>query len=206
MSGLPTEMVDRWQDRPEAAPGEGFIYWHMLVGGDPEVVAMAQEAQRRLAGFGGFHMTPLNCLHITVLIAGAATEISQEHVHQMAEAASRELTGIVPITVTLGKILYHPEAVMLAVRPADALVPVLEAAKKATEEVMGRPGRSGSKLESWTPHITIAYSIARQSAGPIISALGRSLPERRVQVRAISLVSQRGPERDWDWHVEATVR
>jgi hypothetical protein len=22
MNGLPTEMIDRWQDRPEAAPGE----------------------------------------------------------------------------------------------------------------------------------------------------------------------------------------
>jgi len=91
LSGLPTEMIDRWRDRPDPAPGEGMIYWHMLVGGDPTVVAMAEQAQRRLAGFSGLHMTPLNCLNMTVLIAGAANEISKEQIGQMAEAAAREL-------------------------------------------------------------------------------------------------------------------
>ena len=56
------------------------------------------------------------------------------------------------------------------------------------------------------PHITVAYSTARQPAKPIIRALGGSLPERQVQLREVSLVNQRGLERDWDWNIEATVR
>ena len=51
MNGLPDEMIDRWQDRAEPAPGEGLIYWHMLVGADPDVGALAQEVRRRLAPF-----------------------------------------------------------------------------------------------------------------------------------------------------------
>ena len=39
MNGLPAEMIDRWQDRAEPAPGEGLIYWHMLVGTNPVCVA-----------------------------------------------------------------------------------------------------------------------------------------------------------------------
>jgi len=95
---------------------------------------------------------------------------------------------------------------MLAARPADALMPVLDAAKKATEEATGTPGSPGSKLDAWTPHITIAYSTAHQSAGPIIKALGSSLPDRNIQIKSVSLITQRGPERDWDWNPEQTVR
>jgi len=205
MNGLPAEMIDRWQDRAEPAPGEGQLYWHMLVGDNPDVVALATEAQHRLAPFSGLHMTPLAWLHMTVLIAGPASELSDEQIQQMAAVAGELLTDVPPPTVTVGKVLYHPEAIMLAARPPEALVSVLEAARKATQEVTGSSGRAGSKLP-WTPHITIAYSIAHQPTGPIIDALGRSLPERKAQIRALSLVNQRGPERNWDWQPRATVR
>ena len=52
MNGLPAEMIDRWQDRAEPAPGEGLIYWHMLVGIDPDVIALARRPG------GGSHAFP----------------------------------------------------------------------------------------------------------------------------------------------------
>jgi 2'-5' RNA ligase len=205
VNAVPAEMIDRWQERAEPAPGEGLIYWHMLLGDHPEVVAMARSAQQRLTPFSGLHMTPLKWLHMTALIAGAADEITGLELGRMAEAASRQLAEIPPITVTLGKVLYHPEAVMLAAQPRNALAPVLEAARSATYEVTGTYGRPGNR-SPWTPHITVCYSTARQAAGPIISALGPGLPGRAVQIRAVSLVIQRGPERLWDWTPVATVR
>jgi 2'-5' RNA ligase len=207
VNGLPAEMIDRWQHRAEPAPGEGLIYWHILVGDNPGVIAVAADARRRLVPFiGGLHLTPLVWLHMTVLIAGSVNEIREEQIRQMTSAAGRLLAGVPPPTVTIGKILYHPEAIMLAAQPAKALVPILGAVQEATREVTGAPGRSGSKLPSWTPHITIAYSTVRQPAGPIIAALGRSLPERKIQLSAVTIVTQRGPERSWDWQPEATVR
>ncbi len=205
MNGLPVEMADRWQNRAGPAPGEGLIYWHMLVGTDPEVVALAHEARRKLAQFTGLHLTPYAWLHITALNAGLATQISPEQIRQMSTTAARLLADMPPITATLGKVLYHPEAIMLAVQPAEVLTPVQDAVETATREATGRSQRPGNKLP-WTPHITIAYSTARQSAEPIIAALGRSLPERKVQISAVSVVNQRGPERNWDWHPEATIR
>ena len=50
---LPDQMTDRWQDRPEPAPGEGVVSWHMLMRDYPEVVDLARQAQQRLAGFDG---------------------------------------------------------------------------------------------------------------------------------------------------------
>jgi 2'-5' RNA ligase len=205
MNGLPAEMIDRWQGRAEPGPGEGLIYWHMLVGTDPDVIALVQEARRKLARFSGLHLTPYAWLHMTALIAGSASEITREQIRQMASISSRLLADVPPPTVTIGKILYHPEAIMLAARPAEALLPVLEAVRAATQAVTGSQGRAGNKLP-WTPHITIAYSTARQPAEAIIATLGHSLPERKVQISEISLIDQRGPERSWDWHPEATIR
>jgi 2'-5' RNA ligase len=205
VNATPAEMIDRWQKRVEPAPGEGLIYWHMLLGDHPGVVAMARSAQQRLAPFTGLHMTPLKWLHMTLLIAGSADEITGPELQQMAAAASRQLATTPPITVRLGKVLYHPEAIMLAARPTDALIPVLNAARSATHEVTGRYGRPGNR-SPWTPHITVCYSTAWQPAEPIISALGHDLPSCVVQISAASLVIQRGPERLWDWKSVATVR
>lgn len=150
MSGLPAEMTDRWQDRAEPAPGEGLIYRHMLVGLDPDVLALATDVRRLLARFSGLHMTPLAWLHMTVLIAGSAKEISADRIQEMAAVASHLLASVPPIKVTVGKFLYHPEAITLAARPAEALLPVLEAAREATREVTGSDGQAGSNLP-WTP-------------------------------------------------------
>lgn len=205
MNGQPAELIDRWEHRAEPAPGEGLIYWHMLLGGNPDVGALANDAQQRLAPFAGLHMTPLRWLHITALIAGPAAEITGEQIQQMAAAASQRLAKTAPIQITLGTILYHPEAIMLAAQPAQALLPILQAAREATNEVTGTYGRAGNKLP-WTPHITICYSQSRQPAAPIIDALGHEPPPRQVKISAINLVSQQGPERHWDWHPAATIQ
>lgn len=205
MSPLPAEFTDRWQERAEPAPGEGLVYWHMLVGRYPEAVAIAEEARKRLASFSGLHMTPLKWLHMTTLIAGPADRISQENIHRMANSASRMLAGTPPVTVTLGKVLYHPEAIVLAAAPATALAPVREAALAATREITGAGGQPEDTTE-WAPHVTVCYSMSRQPAGPVITALGRYLPERQFQVSEVSIVIQQGPERLWDWHPIATVR
>jgi 2'-5' RNA ligase len=204
MSPMPAEFTNRWRDRAEPAPGEGLVYWHMLVGEHPEAAAAAHEAQQRLAAFDGFHLTPTKWLHMTTLIVGPSDRISAGEMRQLAEAASRRLAGVPPITVALGKVLYHPEAIMLAATPSDALSPIREAALAATREITGTDGQAESR--PWNPHVTVCYSTSDQPAGPIIAALGRELPERQFQVSALSLVIQQGPERLWDWHPVATVR
>lgn len=113
--------------------------WHMLVGTDPDAHALAHEARRRPASFSGLHLTPLEWLHMTVLIAGPTDQVSKEQAREMADAAEQMLAEVQRITVSVEKILYHPEAIMLFARPIDALMPVLEAAKEATRLVTGSP-------------------------------------------------------------------
>jgi 2'-5' RNA ligase len=200
---LPQQMTNRWARRPEGpTPGLRTLYWHILVGQDTAVADLANEAGRRLAPFTGLHMTPPGLRHITTLRVCEIGAVTDETLRQITSSAAQSLVRVAPIAVRLGKILYHPEAIMLAVTPADALAPLREAAISSTEAIRRAPI---SRAVPWTPHITLCYSTSEQPAGPIIEALGTRLPERDTYVQTLSLVIQDGPEREWNWTVVGTV-
>jgi len=138
------------------------------------------------------------------MVAGSASSFSVGQLDRMARTATDLLSGMPPVTVTLGRILYHPEAIMLGVSPAKALAPIRNAALTATRLVTGRDDPPDAP-ERWIPHITVCYSTAHQDAVPLIAALGESLPLCDIQVSALSLIIQQGPERRWDWSTIATI-
>jgi len=49
----------------------------------------------------------------------ALVEISRNDMSLMVEAAQRGLANTAPIPTILEKVIYHPEAIMLRVQPAD---------------------------------------------------------------------------------------
>ncbi len=204
MSPLPREMADRWHSRPEPGPGQSQLYWHILMKDQPEVRALAALARQRLAPFPGLHFTPQECLHSTVLRVGSADGIAAASIDEMIEQARQRLRKVPPVSVSLGRVLYHPEAITLGVQPADALDPVFDAVREAAQSTAGKPEDAGKT--GWTPHVTMAYSTAVQPADPIIAALGRELPACKITVSSISLIAQQGAERHWDWHQVAAVQ
>lgn len=206
MSPLPTKMRNRWASRAEPAPGCGTIYWHVLMYTHPEARAAAMDAQKILAGFPGLYMTPLRWLHVTALVVGSTDEITRSQMSAMVLAAQRLLCDVTPIPITLGKVLYHPEAIMLRVQPVEALRPILDAAQSATREAVGHVGVIDDLFPSWSPHMTVSYSTAEQPAGPVFSALGKSIRERHLHIDSLALVIQWGPERHWDWEPVGTAR
>src|SRR5262245_54336751 len=104
MTRLPAQMIDRWHSRAEPGPGEGTVYWHMLMNDHPRVVDLARDAQEQLARFPGLHMTPLDRLHMTIMVAGPADDFSEDQLQQMIRAVSGLLADTPPITVTVGGI------------------------------------------------------------------------------------------------------
>jgi 2'-5' RNA ligase len=199
---LPENMIDRWARRHDPAPGERTLYWHVLMADQPEVVDLARQAAERLAPFTGFHLTPLDRLHMTTLVVGPADDVTHQQLQQMTQIAAERFGETNPIAARIGKILYHAEAITLAVTPTESLAPIRAAAVAATEEL----GMTPAGRPDWMPHITLCYSTADQAARPIIDALGKQLPQREISVNSLSLVIQDGPERDWNWTTVSTIR
>jgi 2'-5' RNA ligase len=202
MSPLPTQMANHWWQRPGRRPSRELYHWHMLFHDQPKVREVAAMAQERLAGMSGLDMVPLHWLHLTTYIAGFADEIPDGGVETMAAEARRLLAGIAPIPVNLGRVLYHPQAVALAVEPLGALDPVLDAVRIATRAA-GCEGHTDT--DPWLPHVSVAYSNQSGPAAPIIAALGRWLPRVEVTLRSVSLVAQTQVGRTWQWRQVADI-
>jgi 2'-5' RNA ligase len=196
-------MEDHWSPQPGVDPARTQLMWFMLLGDNPDVAELVRTAQDRLAGLPGLDLVPPEWLHMTTLIAGFSDEITAGQVDAMADHARRLLARMPPVPVTLGRILYHPRAVMLDARPHEALDPVLRIAQDATRLATGKDGRLYH--EPWIPHITVAYSNMARPAAPVIEALGRELPRRDVAISSISLISQ-APEHQWTWHPVTDVQ
>jgi 2'-5' RNA ligase len=206
MSPLPKQFIDRWRDGYGAAgPGYGMLYWHVLMGSSPQLRDAAQTAQARISKFSGLHMTPLQWLHLTVLIAGPASQIPDDARDEMLTVARSSLSGIGPIAIEFSRIFYHPEAIVLGADPAEALSPIRKAAEQATRAVTGGRGTNARSSTSWVPHVTLCYSTSMQRAEPIIAALGTELPSCRVSVDTLSLVLQREAEWLWNWSPVGSV-
>ena len=183
MTPFPEQLIDRWRDGYGESESEyGQLWWLVLLGSNPQLRTAAQAAQSRISNFSGLHMTPLRWLHLTVLIAGPADQISEHARNEMLAIARSCLADTGPITIEFSRIFYHPEAIVLTAHPAEALSPIRDAAQRATQAVTGHGGNDDRSSPQWIPHVTLCYSTSIQPAQPIIAALGKGLPSCQVTI------------------------
>lgn len=204
MSPLPTRFTGRWNN-PSRPSYDDAVCWHLLLGGHAAVRTAATAAQQRLARFPGLHMTPPQWLHVTVLRVGAKGLIAQDDMNRMLARAQAELARTPPVAVTLQRVFYHPEAIVLGVAPGSALAPVLAAARTATHEVLGVSVGDG-EADEWLPHLTLCYSTDEQPAAPVIAELGKAIQPCEATIDEVSLVVQDGSEEQWNWRVAGSAR
>jgi 2'-5' RNA ligase len=168
----------------------------------PAVRELAAAAQERLVGLPALDMVPLQWLHVTTYIAPFVDEMADRQATAMVDEARRLLGNVEPIPVTLGRLLYHPQAVTVAIEPLGALDPVLDAVRAATRSV-GCEGHTDTN--PWLPHVSVAYSNGPGPYAPIVAALGRQLPNVEVTITSVSLVAQAQVGRTWQWRRVAEV-
>jgi len=202
VSPLPAEMADHWWQRPGRTPGRELYHWHVLFHDQPLVRELAATAQRRLAGLPGLDLIPMEWLHLTTFIVGFADEVPGDAIEAMVRDAGRRLAEVAPIPVTLGRVYYHPQAIVLPVEPIGALDPILAAVRDATAAA-GCDGHADT--EPFLPHVSVAYGNRACPAAPFIEALGRRLPSVEVAVRSVSLVAQTQVGHSWQWRPVAEV-
>ena len=117
----------------------------------PEVRALATLAQQRLAHFPGLHFTPPDWLHSTVLMVGLWDGIAAASLDEMIKQTRLHLATVPPISISLGRVLFHPEAITLGIQPANALDAVFDAVRVAAQRAAGRPGDAAETASEPAP-------------------------------------------------------
>jgi 2'-5' RNA ligase len=202
VSPLPAEMTNHWHERPGRRPGRDLYHWHMLFHDQPRVHELVADAQKKLAGLDGLDMIDMPWLHMTTYVVGFADEVADSAIQAMTAGARQRLSRVAPVGVTLGRVFYASNAIVLPVEPPDALSEVHDAVRAATHAA-GCEGHSAT--DPWLPHVSVAYSHATMPAAPVIAALGRWLPKTEIVIRSISLVAQTQVGRSWQWRPVAEI-
>lgn len=203
MSPLPAQMTSHWWQRPGRRPGRELYHWHMLFHDQPGVHALATAAQGKLAGQEGLDMIDLPWLHMTTYVIGFADEVPDSAIKAMTADARRRLSRVAPIPVSLGRVFYASNAIVLPAEPPGALGAVFDAVRAATSAA-GCEGHAAT--DPFVPHVSVAYSNATIPAAPIIAALGRWLPKTEITISSVSLVAQTQVGRSWQWRPVDEVR
>ena len=152
----------------------------------------------------GLHMTPHRWLHMTALAAGPATRFSSQQLQRMTPHGSQSPCRHATRHHHTRPRSLPPRGDHARRSARRAAQPIRGAALQATRLVTGVQ-ETGTAPPGWIPHITICYSTCDRPAQPLIVALGFRLPSCDIQVSALGLVIQRGPERAWSWSVIDTV-
>ncbi|RFU41933.1 2'-5' RNA ligase family protein [Actinomadura logoneensis] len=190
-------MTDHWWWRPGVRPGRRLLVWHILLEDKPDARALVAQCQGRLANIHGLDLVPETWLHMTTQIVGFADEIPELEVTAMIAAAEAHLKGVFPISVELGRLWFHSEAVMLGVRPGRAFDPVRRAIRAAVAGAI--TNHQLADEPEWTPHVSVAYSNSSGPAAPVLRALAEPPPQCPFTVRSINLVSQERTGHLYHW-------
>jgi 2'-5' RNA ligase len=197
-------LADHWWWRPGVCPGRRLLVWHILLGDQSEVRDLVRHCQDKLTDLDGLDLIPAEWLHMTTQIVGFADEIPDEEIEAMINAAAERLADLDPVQVEVGKMWFHPEAVMLTARPAHILDPVRLAIRDAVAATVSRHQLADEP--DWTPHVSVAYSNATGPAAPIIAAFKIPPRPRPMTVRQVHLVTQQRAGHLYRWDDLAPVQ
>ncbi|MEV5707322.1 2'-5' RNA ligase family protein [Actinoallomurus sp. NPDC052274] len=197
-------MTNHWWWRPGVRPGRRLYVWHILFDDRPEVERVVEECRDRLAVLPGLDLVPTSWLHMTTQIVGFADEISEAELHDMITAVSGRMRSVAPTNVSLGRPLFHSEALVLGVVPRDGLDGIRSGIRRAVAMTV-RANRLADDPD-WVPHLSVAYSNSDTSAEPVISAMQSPPAPVDVRIDAINLVSQERVGHSYVWDRIATVQ
>lgn len=185
---LPESMTDHWWWRPGVRPGRSLLVWHVLMDDQPELRNLVGACRERLNGCAGLDPVPDAWLHMTTQIVGFGDEIDAAQRADMLEAVRQAVGAFAPVTTDFGKVIVHPEAVVLAPLQGRALDPVWEALREAVGKTVANH-HLGDDTE-WWPHVTVAYSNSEGASEPIVRALTPRPEPVTFTLRRVHLVEQ----------------
>ena len=193
------EMVNHW-DRPGWHDGRRSYHWLLSFAEDEELSAMAQECFQACSSFA-FDQVPLDALHLTIRRVGFTDEIEPSALSAIADRVDAYCAGRASCALTVGPLTASRGAMRFSVAPWSALFEIYDAVGSAYQWATGRS--LPAALESFRPHVSIAYSRRRQEAAPIRRAVGRyrSLPRVVCREPKLELVELRREPAAYRWQV-----
>jgi 2'-5' RNA ligase len=195
---------NHWWWRPGWRTGRHFYACHITFEDEPAVRDLAAFYQEPLKALSGLDLIPPSWLHLTMQGIGFTDEISASEIGEVTAAISSHLTNVPRPRVTFDRPTVQPEAIYIPATPADAIDQVRNSVHEAIREVLGSERSPDSDiiaaLESYRPHMSIAYINSSGPARPYIEAL-REASHHPVcfNLRTVSVLTFHRDNHMYEW-------
>jgi 2'-5' RNA ligase len=195
---------NHWWWRPGWRAGRHFYACHVTFENEPAVRDLAAAYQKPLKTLGGLDLIPPSWLHLTMQGIGFTDEISDSEIAAVTAAISSHLANVPQPMVTFDRPTVQPEAIYIPSKPANAMNQVRNSVHEAIREVLG-PERSpdpdiATAIESYRPHMSIAYINSDGPAGSYIEALRETSHDPvSFNLRMVSILTFHRDNRMYEW-------
>jgi 2'-5' RNA ligase len=197
-----TTLRDHWWWRPGWRTGRHFYACHLTMGDQADLWPLVAAYQDALARVDGLDIVPRRWLHLTMQGIGFADQITHDELDSIAESVGAALRSLTAPTVTFYRAVVRPEAVYLPAEPPDPLRKLRATVRDGIANALGpdRTPNVADKLNSYRPHVSVAYANRDQAAEPIVSALRSvDLGPVRVAIDRVSLLEFHRDHRMYEW-------
>lgn len=195
---------DHWWWRPGWRVGRRLYTFHTTFDDQPELHRLVTAYQTALHDLGGLDVIPLGWLHLTMQGIGFTDEVSTADVDAIAAAATARLASIAPVRLTFTRPIVDSESVQFQPQPTEGIDRVRRAVRATIAEVRGED--QVAEEETWTPHMSIAYSNAVGPIEPYAEAVSSVKAEPvTVSVPRIRLIVIHRDERLYQWKTHTAV-
>jgi len=147
----------------------------------------------------GLDLVSRSGLHLTTQGVGFADEVSASDVGRIVDQARRHCATLTPLAVNVGPAHIEPETVKMLVLPAEAIIQVRLALRRAIGDVWGE-SKVPESMANFRPHVTLAYSNVNGPSGEILAALEACGPRvERVKIHSVSLIDLNRDHKRYEW-------
>ena len=166
-------MRDHWWWRPGHRVGRHYHACHFAMERHQGLVRLVRTYQKALEPFPGLDPIPARWLHLTMQPVGFLDELDATELRRLRPALRRELAAVPAPLITFHRPVVRAEAIYLLADPAEPVLAVRLAVRKAIGEVLGpeRVPESADQVAGFRPHVSIAYANTGQETRPIADAL-----------------------------------
>ncbi|MGW1713172.1 2'-5' RNA ligase family protein [Streptomyces sp. NPDC002156] len=204
MTTQPETMRNHWWWRPGWSVGRRFYTWHLTFEGQDDVHRLSAEYRSALAPLrSAFTPIPDKWLHLTMQGIGFVGEAEEKSVQAIADEARDRLATVPAFDLRIGPAVLDPEAVLLEVAPEGPVRAVRDAIREAIGAVLDNVPE---KADSFTPHVSVAYSNSEGPGAPIAQVLGGlDIMPARARISAAELIVINRDNKMYEWESFAKV-
>jgi 2'-5' RNA ligase len=198
-------MRDHWWWRTGWKIGRSFFTWHFTFGDQSAMRHLWEHYRPVLSTIDTLDPVDFNGLHLTTQGIGFTDEVTTADVNAIVDRTRRHCADIEPFTVTVGPALIEPETVKMLAQPAEPIINVRRALRRAVADIWGHD-HVPETMDGFRPHISLAYSNSAGPAEPVQTVLAATEPASEdVTITSVSLINLNRDQKRYEWTTVATV-